>query len=49
MDPARLALDYPDKMRKPVDSPYPPWADTFPAEQHRLGPFQPIEAFYKKK
>jgi len=47
--PEHLEQDYPDRARKPVDSPYPPWADAFSAEQHRLGPFAPIRAFYKKK
>jgi thiosulfate dehydrogenase len=42
-----LELDYPDKTKKPVDTGYPPYADSFPAQQHRFGPFQPIEAFYK--
>lgn len=42
MSPAKLSKDYPDKKQKPVDSPYPPWDDGFSAEQHRLGPFQPI-------
>jgi thiosulfate dehydrogenase len=45
----KLARDYPDRSTKPVDSPYPPYADPFTVDQHRLGPFQPIEAFYKKK
>jgi thiosulfate dehydrogenase len=42
--PARAGLnrDYPDRTRKPVDAPFPPFADEFPLEQHRLGPFQPI-------
>ena len=35
-------LDYPDRSRKPVDAPFPPFADAFPLEQHRLGPFKPI-------
>src|SRR5690606_33860815 len=35
---AELEQDYPDRTRKPVDSPYPPYADPFPVEQHRLGP-----------
>lgn len=43
MDTATLERDYPDRTTKPIDSPYPPWADPFPAEQHRFGPFQPIE------
>jgi thiosulfate dehydrogenase len=44
-----LEKDYPDLARKPVDSPYPPWADSFSAEQHRIGPFAPIRAYYKKQ
>jgi thiosulfate dehydrogenase len=46
---ANLEKDYPDLARKPVDSPYPPWADSFSAQQHRIGPFAPIRAYYKKK
>lgn len=42
-----LELDYPDLTTKPVDSPYPPYADPFPVEQHRLGPFGPIREFYR--
>ena len=42
-----LEVDYPDLKNKPVDSPYPPYADEFPVEQHRLGPFQPIRDFYR--
>jgi thiosulfate dehydrogenase len=45
---ANLDRDYPDRTTKPVDNPYGPYADPFPIEQHRLGPFQPIEAFYAK-
>jgi thiosulfate dehydrogenase len=43
---ANLEEDYPDKSVKPVDNPYGPFADEFPLEQHRYGPFQPIEAYY---
>jgi thiosulfate dehydrogenase len=39
---ASLDADYPTRARKPVDAPFPPFADKFPLEQHRLGPFQPI-------
>lgn len=39
---AHLELDYPDRTKKPVDAPFPPFADAFPLEQHRLGPFKPI-------
>jgi thiosulfate dehydrogenase len=45
----KLARDYPDRSTKPVDSPYPPYGDPFSVDQHRFGPFGPIEAFYKKK
>jgi thiosulfate dehydrogenase len=41
-----LERDYPDRTKKPVDTSYPPYADSFPAQQHHFGPFQPIEAFY---
>jgi thiosulfate dehydrogenase len=37
-----LDRDYPDRARKPADAPFPPFLDSFPLEQHRLGPFQPI-------
>jgi thiosulfate dehydrogenase len=39
--------DYPDRAAKPVDNPYGPFADDFPLAQHRFGPFQPIDAYYK--
>ena len=42
-----LEHDYPDKATKPVDNPYGPYADDFSEEQHRFGPFQPIEEHYK--
>jgi thiosulfate dehydrogenase len=44
---ANLDRDYPDRTTKPVDGPYGPYADTFPQEQHRFGPFQPIQEYYK--
>lgn len=44
-----LERDFPDRKLKPVSTPYGPWADDFPAEQHRSGPFPPIIEFYKKK
>lgn len=43
-----LDKDYPDRSTKPVDNPYGPYADSFPQEQHKLGPFKPIEQFYAK-
>jgi thiosulfate dehydrogenase len=42
-----LERDYPDRKKKPVDTGYGPYADSFPIEQHSFGPFGPIEAFYK--
>ncbi len=42
-----LERDYPDRTKKPADTGYPPYADSFSLEQHRFGPFPPIEAFYK--
>lgn len=44
---ANLEADYPDRTTKPVDGPYPPYADSFPIEQHRIGPFGPIRDYYK--
>jgi thiosulfate dehydrogenase len=46
---ANLDRDYPDRSAKPVDNAYGPFADDFPLEQHRFGPFAPIEAYYKAK
>lgn len=41
---AGIDRDFPDLLLKPVDAAYPPFADSFPAEQHRYGPFAPIRA-----
>jgi thiosulfate dehydrogenase len=41
---ANLEADYPDRSKKPVDAPFPPFKDNFPLEQHRLGPYPPITA-----
>jgi len=46
---ANLELDYPDRSLKPVDSPYPPYADPFSREQHRYGPFRPIREYYEQQ
>ena len=45
---AHLDQDYPDRSAKPVDNGYGPFADSFPLDQHRFGPFPPIEAYYKQ-
>ncbi len=41
-----LEEDYPDLTTKPIDSPYPPYADDFSQEQHKYGPYPPIKAYY---
>ena len=41
---SNLEKDFPNKMQKPVDTPYGPYVDDFPAEQHKYGPFDPIRA-----
>jgi thiosulfate dehydrogenase len=45
---ANVEKDYPIRLEKPIDSPYGPYADGFPPEQHRLGPFGPIRAKVKE-
>jgi thiosulfate dehydrogenase len=44
---ADLEADYPDRARKPVDAAYPPYIGPFSADQHRLGPWPPIQAWVK--
>ena len=44
-----LEQDFPDLLKKPVSTPYGPYADSFSLEQHQKGPFQPIMDFYKQK
>jgi thiosulfate dehydrogenase len=44
---SNLEADYPDLILKPVDSPYPPYADPFPQDQHKFGPFEPIREYYR--
>jgi thiosulfate dehydrogenase len=41
---AGLDRDLPNRLEKPVDSAYGPYADGFPQEQHKFGPFAPIRA-----
>jgi thiosulfate dehydrogenase len=42
-----LEHDYPDAWLKPADASYPPLLGPFPAEQHELGPWAPIEAWLR--
>jgi thiosulfate dehydrogenase len=45
---ANLDDDFPIRLQKPIDTPYGPYADGFPVEQHLLGPFGPIRAKVKE-
>jgi thiosulfate dehydrogenase len=45
---AQLDRDFPNRLEKPVDAPYGPYADNFPLSQHKFGPFQPIRDFVRK-
>lgn len=42
-------VDFPNRKKKPMSTPYGPWADNFSAEQHKYGPFGEIAAFYQKE
>ena len=48
---ANLEADFPNRLLKPVDSPYPPYADGDPFSQqdHKYGPFQPIRDWYTEQ
>ncbi|WP_343672416.1 c-type cytochrome [Chitinophaga sp.] len=41
--------DWPNIYTKPIDHPFGPFADTFPALQHKYGPFQPIQKAIRKQ
>ena len=45
---AGLENDFPDRLLKPVDAPYGPYADGFSGQQHKYGPFGPIKAAVEK-
>lgn len=47
-DKAGREADFPDRTKKPVSTPYGPYADPFSPEQHQLGPFRPIMEYYKQ-
>jgi thiosulfate dehydrogenase len=42
------SMDWPDISKKPVDHPFGPYADNFSEQQHKYGPFEPIEDVHKK-
>lgn len=39
-----LSKDWPDISKKPMDHPFGPFSDGFTEEQHKFGPFKPIQA-----
>jgi thiosulfate dehydrogenase len=39
--------DWPDISKKPIDHPFGPYHDSFSEQQHKLGPWKPIEEFRK--
>jgi thiosulfate dehydrogenase len=41
------SADWPDVVNKPVDFPFGPYADPFTEQQHKYGPFNPIEQWRK--
>jgi len=43
-----LEEDFPNLVKKPVSTGYPPYADPFSTEQHQVGPFLEIIAYYLK-
>ncbi len=43
-----LSKDWPDLASKPFDHPFGPYADPFPAKQHKYGPFTPIKDWQKQ-
>jgi thiosulfate dehydrogenase len=43
-----LDRDYPNRLQKPVDTPYGPYADGFSQQQHQFGPFEPIRSKLKE-
>jgi len=44
---ADLEVDYPDRSKKPADAGYPPFVGPFTADQHRYGPWKPIQEWIK--
>ena len=44
---AGLEADYPDRAVKPVDAAYPPFVGPFSPEQHRFGPWKPIQEWLR--
>ena len=45
---ANLDTDFPARKNKPVDAAFPPYTPGFSADQHKFGPWQPIQAAREK-
>lgn len=45
---ANLEKDFPNRLQKPIDTPYGPYVDGFSVEQHKYGPFGPMRAKVKE-
>lgn len=44
-----LSKDWPILATKPFDYPIGPYADSFPQSMHQLGPFEPIQTYWKNR
>jgi thiosulfate dehydrogenase len=42
-----LEADYPDRSKKPADAAYPPFIGPFTPEEHRYGPWRPIQEWIR--
>jgi thiosulfate dehydrogenase len=45
---ANLERDFPARWNKPVDAAFPPYVDGAPADQHKFGPFAPLQENMKQ-
>ncbi len=45
---ANTERDFPARWNKPVDAAFPPYVDGAPADQHKYGPFEPLQDNMKK-
>ncbi len=44
-----LSQDWPDITLKPFDHPFGPYVDNFSPQQHKFGPYKPIQDFYQEE
>jgi thiosulfate dehydrogenase len=43
-----VSRDWPDAKKRPIDDANGPYMDSFPARQHKYGPFKPIKTWFEK-